>query len=141
MATSTTLLTSLAPLRTALEGEENKVFYKDVEMICGKCTVEWLNDLEHNVSACGLPFVDLFAFSAKDSVYIIKQTGEAEEKTYDISDKFNSSKTRKICRQYKAYTFFKSKNFAKYISTVVDAKATYKIVPTGTDTFAVQLWL
>jgi len=129
-------------LRTYIETESAKVFYKDVAMICDDYLPEWKKSLEDNVVRFGAPFIHLFVFSMKDSVYIIKQKsenkGEGDAKSYDISEKFNNDRTRKICREYKAYTFFTSKNFSKYIKEVFDTCA-HKILNIDANTFVVQL--
>lgn len=128
-------------LKKYIEIESSKVFYKDVAMICEDYLADWKELLETNVVKFGAPFIHLFVFSMKDSVYIIKQKSEksnVDEKSYDISEKFTGDRKRKICREYKAYTFFTSKNFAKYIKDVF-ATCTYKIVNIDATTFVVQL--
>ena len=134
----------VSDLRKHIETEEAKVFYKDVAMICDDYLSAWRDSLQDNVVQFGMPFIHLFVFSMKDSVYIIKQKSEnksdPETKTYDISEKFTSGRSRKICREYKAYTFFNSKNFSKYITTVFDT-CVHKIVNIDADTFIVRLEL
>jgi len=133
---------NLTDLRKYIETQSEKVFYKDVAMICDGYISEWKSLLEDNVMKRGAPFIHLFVFSIKDSVYIIKEKnenkGDADAKTYDISEKFTSDRTRKICREYKAYTFFTSKNFSKYIKEVFDT-CTHKIVNIDADTFVISL--
>ena len=133
---------NLTDLRKYIETQSEKVFYKDVAMICDGYISEWKSLLEDNVMKRGAPFIHLFVFSIKDSVYIIKEKtqnkSDVDRKTYDISEKFTSDRTRKICREYKAYTFFTSKNFSKYIKEVFDT-CTHKIVNIDADTFVISL--
>ena len=128
----------LVSLRKTLEVEESKVFYKDVEMICDDSLAEWKDVLECNVKNYGFPYINLFNFSVKDSVYIIKQKDNPDEKTYDICEEFTNTKNLRICREYKAYTFFTSKNFSKYIKNTFEG-CDYKLVYIYPFTFIVQL--
>ena len=122
-----------------LKAQQSKIFYKDIEMICNPYMSEWKTVLENNVEKYGAPYICLFTFSIEDSVYIIKQkTGETEETTYDICEKFTREKTRRLCREYKAYAFFTCAYFEKYIATTFGGHCSFKIVPTG-DVFSVML--
>ena len=112
---------SLECLRKTLYENDTKIFYKDIELIYNDTIDEWKSQLDNNVEKYGLNTADLFTFSIRDSIYIIKSTEDGtEQKLYDITDNFVKGKKQKVCRIYKASTFFRSKQFLKYIHTVFD---------------------
>lgn len=133
---------SISELRKHIDAEDAKVFYKDVAMICDDYLPEWRESLENSIVNFGVPFINMFVFSHTDSVYIIKQKGptatDQDGKSYDIGEKTVIDRKQKICRQYKAYTFFSSKNFSKYIKSVFET-CTYKIIIIDANTFGVRL--
>lgn len=102
-------------LESKITEEENKVFYKDVELIVDTIDNNEITHMFLNNSKYGIRHINIFKFKKTDYVYILRDT-KTQDKQFDVTtDEIKSTKTTKVVRKYSAYIFFNSPNCKKYM--------------------------